>query len=432
MKQYHVLPDGDVEHTPSPHERVLADGRRLKSALKSNMKGRPWEEEADVEVHATPAGTALTKKRVRIRSRDNMVHVFEPASQLTDQFDDEVDEHSSSHNRNITWPQIRLFPASRGNNARWTTLALAAAVLLGWAVTSSWLIFVNRDIMKHKGFPFPLMLPAVSQLGCAGLAWGAGAVGVVPVRPWPPLAEYSRRMLPLILAVVFSMFLGNYAYLGLSLTFLNMLKAFTPAATLLLSTAVGMESFTPAAFMATVLIAFGTGVATAQETAHNTSFHWPAFISFTTSIAFEAIRVVCAAKLLGDLKNPYNPVEMMAHMGPGVFAMLGGASLFAERTELVALGRDGLMRLLPDLILVIALSFLVNATSFYAIMYTSSTTFKVVGCFKNAAVVSVGVLQGDKTSTAQLQGFAVAIAGFLLYTWSKSKSAQNGGKDKAS
>jgi hypothetical protein len=328
QKQYKVHKDPDQADSPgspaTPKGTTLADGRHLKSAMKTYTGPRPWESEAEMIMDGQ--GTKGPKKRVRIQSRDNVTHLYD-RSQLSEENgdgidDDDHEEQEYPEDGDLGEPEKDLHQRAILKVSSLRGGVLAVLAIVGWAVTSSWLIFLNRDIMRDKGFPFPLMLPAVSQLGCSMLAWSSGGLGFVSVRrPLPP-REYINRLFPLALAVVMSMFLGNYAYLGLSLAFLNMLKAFTPAATLLVSAFAGMEALTPIGLLSTVLIALGTGVATVQESSHNAAFHLPSFISFTTSIGFEAARVVIAAKLLGRLEKPFNPVEMMAHVGPCVFLIL--------------------------------------------------------------------------------------------------------------
>lgn len=465
MRQYHVASDGNFPATPeTPGEKILPNGQRLKSALKLQTRLRPWESESEDEAdNPSPPkggfGGDSLKKRVRIDSQGNMVHIFEKdQSQFTEdvlsghaaRFEEEVEEEekdtyspgyinggslitgnrrnalSSSNNSNSRGE--RKNKRGGGNKISSSTFGgispsvIAMIALLTWAVSSSWLIFLNRDIMRFKGFPCPLMLPALSQLACALMAWGVGAAGFVSVRPFN-LNEFGKRLSPLVFGSVMCMALGNTAYLGLSVAFLNILKALTPAVTLMLSAAVGMESFTAGAFFSTLLIAYGTGIATMQETANNAAFHWPSFISFTTSILFESIRVVMAAKSLRGMKTPYNPVEMLAHVGPFVFLGMGTLSMVAgEWKDIAQLGWSGVGGLIPDMVLVCILSFLVNVSSYYAIMHTSSTTFKVVGCFKNAVVIWLSMLQGDMVTRRQWEGFAVSTAGFLLYTWAKSRS----------
>ncbi len=437
MRQYHVS-DGKYPVTPeTPGEKILPNGKRLKSALKLQTRLRPWESESEEEaVDPSPAhggfggggGNGL-KKRVAINSEGNMVHIFEKENS---QFTEDVSSHRHHGNGNgvagarfeeeeeeeefnnspgymnggsiITGSRRNTRSSNRdtkndknsgsgggkkskrAKSVGISSFLSAILALLTWAVSSSWLIFLNRDIMRFKGFPCPLMLPALSQLACAMMAWGVGYTGIVAVRPFN-LPEFGKRLSPLLFGSVMCMALGNTAYMGLSVAFLNILKALTPAVTLALSATVGMESFTIGAFFSTLLIAYGTGIATMQETANNASFHWPSFISFTTSILFESIRVVMAAKSLQGMKTPYNPVEMLAHVGPFVFLCMGTLSLIAgEWKDVVALGWSGARVLMPDMVLVCILSFLVNVSSYYAIMHTSSTTFKVVGKLRDNSI----------------------------------------------
>jgi len=61
------------------------------------------------------------------------------------------------------------------------------------------------------------------------------------------------------------------------------------------------------------------------------------------------------------------------------------------------------------------------------------------GCFKNAVVIWLSMLQGDMVTRRQWEGFAVSTAGFLLYTWAKTRSeivkknnrSSSGGSKKA-
>ena len=419
MRQYHGA-EATKENLSTPEPtgtHTLSDGRLLKSALKMPSRVRPWESDDEQEHAATPTDGTV-KKRVRIRSTDNVVHVFEKDSSMAlenSNGGDGIDEGSyegyySSGESPLTpsgAPQHTRFTSSNGGNRLDSSqkrrnhppsrnqrknssrnlststlvsrnLIIAVISLLSWAISSSWLIFLNRDLMRFKGFPFLFMTPAISQVGCAAMAWGCGALGLVPVRPWST-PDFKRRLLPLVCSSVICMLLGNAGYFRLSLSFLNILKALTPAVTLIVSAAAGAETLTPMAFLSTMLIAYGTSTATWQETANNKAFHWPSFLAFVLSVFFEASRVVLAGKLLGDMARPFNPIEMLAHAGPGVGILMGIGSLLFEIKGLVALGLSGWLKLSPDLIVLCLLSFVVNISSYYSIQYTSSTTFKVVG-----------------------------------------------------
>jgi drug/metabolite transporter (DMT)-like permease len=200
---------------------------------------------------------------------------------------------------------------------------------------------------------------------------------VIKVNPMPPGAEYVRKIVPLGLATCTCMFLGNYAYIGLSLSFISILKALTPAVTLILAVMWGMEKMSGVAFVSTLLIAYGTGTATVDETNKEADFHWPSFISFTTSIIFEASRVVFVSIALKDTK--YSSFDLLAGVGPLIFAVLSSLSLVMEWDTLVDLTSAEVIYLAYMMVLIVLLSFLVNISTYAAIKYSSSTTVKVVG-----------------------------------------------------
>lgn len=268
-----------------------SSGRQLKSALKMRLDPHFGDATGG---QGTPQGAGISR-RVRINSGDNMVHIFQASVATTEDREGDGDDDGgavSAPRRRRPRPSKPLV-IPRG--------VQAALMLLAWSAVSSFLIFYNKHIMVTRvpTFPFPLVLPALSQLGCAALAWGAGAAGIAPVRPMPPPRVVVSRLVPLAGCFIMCLSLGNYAYLGLSVAFLNILKAFTPAVTLLISAAAGMEKLTLAALLSTLVIAYGTGIATVSEAATNLAFHWPSFVAFTTSILFEGTRVVLSARLLG-------------------------------------------------------------------------------------------------------------------------------------
>lgn len=117
--------------------------------------------------------------------------------------------------------------------------------------------------------------------------------------------------------------------------FINILKALTPAATLLTALALGRERPSLLALASTLLIGLGTGIATTQEAA-SASFSWLAFGSFAVSIGFESMRVVLVEGLAGELR--YNSVEVLAYIGPMTFAFLAAGAGVWEWEGLTAGG----------------------------------------------------------------------------------------------
>jgi drug/metabolite transporter (DMT)-like permease len=307
------------------------------------------------------------------------------------------------------------------------------------------------------GFRFPFALTAMGQGASVLLALAASLLGFAPLRP-PPSAEVAiTKLLPVAASFAASLFLGNVAYLGLSVAFINMLKAATPLVTLAVGLALRLEAMSKLTLLSTALIAFGTAVATASE-AGTTHFHWLSFLAFAGSVVFEGVRVVMTEKLLGQSR--YNVMEALVYLGPFTTAFLAaGAFAFEWDQGLSTTGWALLRSRAGDFATATLISFLVNLFCYLAIKHVSATSFKVAGahgryrgapcwaavtvtmalstrssallvystrwlrgtlpcagCLKNVLVVWGGILQGDVVTSRELQGYGISLAGFVLFS----------------
>ena len=108
----------------------------------------------------------------------------------------------------------------------------------------------------------------------------------------------ATRLLPIIISSTATMFFGNQAYLYLSVSFIQILKAFTPALTLMLCVVAGLESLQWPLMLSIGLITVGTGSSVLEESGMP-SFSMLGLVSFLASSVTEAARVVGAEVLLG-------------------------------------------------------------------------------------------------------------------------------------
>ena len=445
-----VICNGRPEEDPRTPSTSKSTARRasngqhtgLRSALKRHHTDRPWEErEIRMMNHMSIVDT---DKHVRIGSEKNEVFEFEkdPTSPVETESDseddvkrrlygkddivddedgsldewegdDEDEDRSVVTTRNRGRGKPKLGPQKGMHDAM-----MALAMLLLWSLSSSWLTVVMQSVLMHKRMSLPLMVPALSQLGCVIVVRLLHRFGFIALNPMPPFKEYVRKIVPLGLSTCTCMFLGNYAYIGLSLSFLSILKALTPAVTLVLAVIARMEKLSGVALVATLLIAYGTGIAVEDEKNKDADFHWASFVSFTTSVFFEASRVVFVSKNLRDSK--YSSFDLLAGVGPLIFSVMATLSMFVERQTLLALQWEEITFISRTIVLIVALSSAVNISTYAAIRYSSSTTVKVVGCLKNAMMMWFGILyQGDIVSKTQWEGFGLATSGFLMYAASR-------------
>ena len=116
-----------------------------------------------------------------------------------------------------------------------------AYLLVQWIVLSSVLILLNKHILSTAGFNFPVTLVLIHMSFCSlcALIWKLCGWITVPHLGGP--AVYCARFVPVGLFFAASLSLGNAAYLFVSVAFVQMLKASTPVATLLVSLCLGLE-----------------------------------------------------------------------------------------------------------------------------------------------------------------------------------------------
>lgn len=368
-RQYKIDNNGDGTGPTTPFTASKPGGKELRSALKQHQTARPWEEREN-GIHRIAGGTS---KRVRIDSENNIVFEFQKSN--TSFVDEEGEEGEfSSIKRQLHLDEDREEIRERklpGDGV------IAFLLLFVWSVSSSCLTVVLKSLLAHERYSLPLLVSGTSQLGCAIMIRILNSLGVIALKPMPHAKEYIRSIAPVALASSLCMYTGNYAYYGLSLSFISILKALTPAVTLLLSVFGGLETFSSVALVSTILIAYGTGIATVDETSRKVDFHWQSLMFFIVSILFESIRIVFVS---GSLKaKKYSSFDLLAGAGPLVFSIMGFGSIFLERQKIVALKPSEWFFIAETLLYIVILSFIVNWSTYTALQHTSSTTVKVTG-----------------------------------------------------
>jgi drug/metabolite transporter (DMT)-like permease len=267
-----------------------------------------------------------------------------------------------------------------------------------------------------------MFVTGMGQVFSAVGGWALGKAGMMPMRPTPPAKYFCTKLVPIIACTAGTMFTGNVAYLYLSVAFIQILKAFTPAVTMLLCLAFKVEKLSMMLVSSITLITLGTAAAVLIESG-TAAFSLLGFLYFMASSATEAGRVVTADLLLGEEK--YNTAEALVYIGgPAALALLAGSAIW-EGQGIMAIGLQMMADHPLSFISAFFISFLVNLTCFWAIQCTSSLTFKVAGCVKNVAVVWYGVLfEGEIISGYQMLGYLVSMVGFGLYTRLKMYEAK--------
>ena len=201
-----------------------------------------------------------------------------------------------------------------------------------------------------------------------------------------------------------AIFVGNLAYEDLSVSFLQMLKASTPIAVMVLMYLAGLETPTLKAVLSVFVIAAGTVVAAVGEY----RFSWPGVLAMSSSQLTEASKLVLMQLLLGGHK--LHALEGLLLFSPWACGCLGLGVLLLELPGLRA-GGFALVSSYPwTFVGQAALGFLVNLLTILTVKYTSSISFKLISMAKNAAIVLLSVpLFHNPISRVQALGYSITV-----------------------
>ncbi|RCI13264.1 hypothetical protein L249_1191, partial [Ophiocordyceps polyrhachis-furcata BCC 54312] len=223
---------------------------------------------------------------------------------------------------------------------------------------------------------------------------------------------YVRAIVPIGIFYSGSLMLSNMSYLHLSVAFIQMLKAASPIATLLMSWAWGVADPSLGAFINIVVIVVGAALSSLGDV----SFSLYGFSTQVGAIVFEAVRIVMIQHLLSDGGFHIQPLVGLYYYAPicAVFTFL-----FALKTEFALLDVDAIKSLgFGVLFLNAAIAFMVNVTSVLAIKRTSGLVMTLTGISKNVALIIVSAaIWHTYISPLQAAGYTITLIGLFQYSF---------------
>mmetsp|Transcript_4713 Transcript_4713/g.8050 ORF Transcript_4713/g.8050 Transcript_4713/m.8050 type:complete len:359 (+) Transcript_4713:256-1332(+) len=294
---------------------------------------------------------------------------------------------------------------------------LVACVL--WSGSSSVIILLNKHLLSVHNFQAPMVLCSL------GMIFSSVATfllcRVFKVIPTPNLDKmdwgfYCKYILPAGFAMAGNLAFGNYTFVYLPVTYIQMLKSLAPACNYVALVLLDMEKISAAMVSSVTVIVIGTAAASYGETAFNST----GFALYLAAEVCEITRVVIIQIMTQQMT--FSPLEGLYAMAPTTVAWLFLGIVVFESRILVEQNLFAKMEELPLLyLLAAALGFLVNVTTWAVIKTTSALTLKVVGTAKNAATVWFGALIfGNVVTPMQIWGYGLSLFGFAMYNVAKA------------
>lgn len=318
-------------------------------------------------------------------------------------------------------PEPELLAASEimGTEASPSRMLVAC---IAYGVAGPLLILLNQHILVHLQFPYPVTLCGLGMIFSAAAAWLYIHVwGVRMVSSHVTVRFYLTHIAPIGLLQALAMALGNWAYLRLTVSFVEMLKAFTPVITLMITFAFGVAHPTARIWIAVIGISLGTCVAVYGE--HN--FDLVGVLIFMLSALSEAARLVLSQFLLRNMQ--FGVIEGLYFMAPaGALGMILVA-LVVEVPNMVDSGAVWLFWEQPYMFVAgSTLGLGINLLSNLIIQASSAVMLKVIGTARTAGLVLFcAFFLGEAVTRMQFLGYSLSLVSFLYYNYLQFSQASN-------
>ena len=282
-----------------------------------------------------------------------------------------------------------------------------------WLTLSSSVIILNKHIFTSLHFPYPVFLTAfhmaVATAGTQVLRYTTNLMDQMNHQR-VSFQTYTTAILPLGVLFSASLVLSNTAYVYLSVSFVQMLKAFIPVVVHLMSYAIGLAEMDTTIAIILGMISTGCVIAALGEL----KFSMFGFVCQVLAVVVESARLVAVQLMIGNRK--LSPLVLVYLVAPLCFVMIAFLQPLMEGSA----AYDDLPNVgVPILALSGGLAFALNVAGVYLIHSAGSLVLTLSGVLKDIIliVMSVIVLHSVMTTT-QILGYGIALVGLV---WFKQK-----------
>lgn len=296
-------------------------------------------------------------------------------------------------------------------------------VLVSYAYVAIWIclsfsvIVYNKYILDRKlyNWPFPISLTMIHMLFCSTLAYLLVRVFKVVEEPAAMTRDlYLKSVVPIGALYSLSLWFSNSAYIYLSVSFIQMLKALMPVAVYSLGLVFKKDNFKSETMFNMISISLGVAVAAYGEAKFDS---WGVTLQLM-AVVFEATRLVLIQILLNSRGISLNPITSLYYVAPCCLVFLSVPWIIMEypllrdtssfHLDFVTFGTNSLC------------AFALNLAVFLLVGKTSALTMNVAGVVKDWLLIafSWSVIK-DTVTPINLFGYFLAFLGVAYYNHSK-------------
>ncbi|KAJ9537826.1 hypothetical protein OSB04_030559 [Centaurea solstitialis] len=231
----------------------------------------------------------------------------------------------------------KLMPSSTNDHMRNSSRKqmLTYSYLLVYIALSSGQIFFNKWVLSSKeiNFPYPLGLTLLHMVFSSVLCFILKVTKLLDVEQGMTFEIYTTSVFPIGAMFAVTLWLGNTAYLYISISFAQMLKAIMPVAVFILGVAAGLEAMSGSMLLIMSVISFGVLVASYGEI----DINWVGVVYQMGGVVGEALRLIFMEILVKRKGVRLNPISMIYYVSPCryvSFFLCNGTSGTWDRTKI--------------------------------------------------------------------------------------------------
>ena len=297
-------------------------------------------------------------------------------------------------------------------------------IVLWWILGIGTILF-NKWILYYHSFSFPLFLVLCHMTIGFLLSFIICKIFKITIVPkedqdldWNFI---MNRLLPIGICFAIGIGCTNMAYLYISVSFIQMLKALTPCFVLVILLVKKLELFSFHLFLSIFLISFGIGLA---SYGNMEVYNLIGIGLQLSSIISESFRLYFLQINLQGTDVKLNPVTMLYFLAPICFCtLLVPFFIFEYHNLLLYIQKKSLINIKETifyLILNALVAFFLNISMFLLISHTSSLTINATGVIKDCILIVLSsYLFHTIISLQSYIGYIISIFGLILYIYLK-------------
>ncbi|MED6207038.1 GDP-mannose transporter gonst5 [Stylosanthes scabra] len=303
---------------------------------------------------------------------------------------------------------------------QWSVIRSLLSILQWWMFNVT-VIIVNKWIFQKLDFKFPLSVSCVHFI-CSAI----GAYMVIHVLKMKPLITVDpedrwRRIFPMSFVFCINIVLGNVSLRYIPVSFMQTIKSFTPATTVVLQWLVWRKYFEWRIWCSLIPIVGGILLTSVTEL----SFNAFGFCAALFGCLATSTKTILAESLLHGYK--FDSINTVYYMAPFATMILALPALLLEGNGII----DWLStHPSPWSALIIifssgVLAFCLNFSIFYVIHSTTAVTFNVAGNLKVAVAVLVSwLIFRNPISYLNAVGCGITLVGCTFYGYVRQVLSQ--------